>query len=72
MPPLRRVRKPNPGTFWASGVWLLRSEHLFLTPGDSPIGYRLPLDSLPWVDPREAPHLYEADPLAEAPPLPPR
>jgi uncharacterized protein (DUF2126 family)/transglutaminase-like putative cysteine protease len=70
--PLHRARKPNPGAYWASGAWLLRSEYLFLTPGDSPIGYRLPLDSLPWVDPGEASHLYEADPLAETPPLPPR
>ncbi len=31
---------------WASGQWPLRSEHLFLIPGDSPMGLRLPLDSL--------------------------
>ena len=34
---------------WVSGDWFLREEHCFLMPGDSPIGYRLPLDSLPWA-----------------------
>jgi uncharacterized protein (DUF2126 family) len=70
--PLHRIDKENPGPHWTSGVWFLRSEHLFLIPGDSPVGYRLPLDSLPWVAPGEYPHFYEADPFAEAPPLPPR
>ncbi len=32
---------------WLSGAWPLRSERLFLIPGDSPIGLRLPIDSLP-------------------------
>ncbi|MCA9176798.1 MAG: transglutaminase family protein [Planctomycetales bacterium] len=32
---------------WASGAWPLRSDHMFLIPGDSPMGLRLPLDSLP-------------------------
>ena len=68
--PLRRIHKPNPGAYWVSGDWFLRSEHLFLIPGDSPIGYRLPLDSLPSVTSEH--HYYEADPMAEAPPLPPR
>src|ERR1017187_3795371 len=45
---------------------------MFLLPGDSPIGYRLPLDSLPWVAPEEYPHLYEADPSVTQPPLPER
>lgn len=32
---------------WVSGFWPVRSEHLYLIPGDSPMGLRLPLDSLP-------------------------
>ena len=32
---------------WTSGFWPVRSENLFLIPGDSPMGLRLPLDSLP-------------------------
>ncbi len=70
--PLHRVHKPNPGAYWESGTWFFRSDHLFLIPGDSALGYRLPLDSLPWVAPAEYRHLYEADPFAAAPSLPGR
>ena len=63
----------NPGWHWESGRWFLRPEHLFLIPGDSPIGYRLPLDSLPWVTTgRTIPYVYEQDLHVDRPPLPPR
>ncbi len=35
---------------WRTSSWFLRDERCYLIPGDSPMGYRLPLDSLPWVE----------------------
>jgi uncharacterized protein (DUF2126 family) len=55
---------------WTSGPWPLRSQHLFLVPGDSAIGYRLPLDSLPWSKPEDVDELLEVDPFAPRQPLP--
>jgi uncharacterized protein (DUF2126 family)/transglutaminase-like putative cysteine protease len=69
--PLRRRRIGSGASCWESGPWFLRSERLFLIPGDSSIGYRLPLDSLPWVSAEEYPHLYPRDPMAPVPSLPP-
>jgi uncharacterized protein (DUF2126 family)/transglutaminase-like putative cysteine protease len=70
--PLRRYAAPNPGSVWASGPWFFRAGHLFLIPGDSPIGYRLPLDALPWIRPEDQPSLREPDLHVPLPPLPPR
>jgi len=55
---------------WKSGPWPLRGDHLFLLPGDSPAGLRLPLESLPWVSKADFPVDYPIDPLAERDPLP--
>ncbi len=55
---------------WRTGDWFLRSEHCFLLPGDSAMGYRLPLDSLPWVSEGDAPGRFELDPYVERPALP--
>ena len=54
---------------WTSGPWPFRQERLTLIPGDSPLGLRLPLDSLPrgGTD-RLLP--YTADPFADRDPLP--
>ncbi|QJQ94693.1 MULTISPECIES: DUF2126 domain-containing protein [Halomonadaceae] len=35
---------------WESGAWPLKREHLYLVPGDSPMGLRLPLAALPWIE----------------------
>lgn len=39
------------GQCWKSGPWNFRREAMFLIPGNSPMGMRLPLASLPWVAP---------------------
>ena len=55
---------------WVSGPWFLRGDRMYLAPGDSPMGLRLPLDSLPWVTKSDYPYINELDPTAERPPLP--
>jgi uncharacterized protein (DUF2126 family)/transglutaminase-like putative cysteine protease len=58
------------GFAWQSGRWLLRSPQLCLMPGDSPMGLRLPLASLPWVAPADLPPFFTSDPMAPPEPLP--
>jgi uncharacterized protein (DUF2126 family)/transglutaminase-like putative cysteine protease len=68
--PLRAHGEQAGNIRWESGRWVLRSERMYLQPGDSPMGYRLPLDSLPWETEDARERLYERDPLAARPPLP--
>lgn len=58
------------GHRWETGPWFFRDERMYLMPGDSPMGYRLPLDSLPWVSKGDYPYLHEHDPFAPRGPLP--
>src|SRR5262245_19953036 len=55
---------------WRTGPWFLRRERCYLVPGDSPVGYRLPLDSQPWVSKGDYPYVYEPDPMSSPAPLP--
>lgn len=59
------------GGVWTSGPWFLRDETLWLIPGDSPMGYRLPLDSTPWVSEGDYPYVVHPDPMEARGPLPP-
>ena len=60
----------HPG--WLSGSWFLRDDDtLWLIPGDSAMGLRLPLDSVPWVAEKDFPWLRPPDPSApDLPELP--
>ena len=55
---------------WYSAPWETRRERLYLAPGDSPLGLRLPLSALPWVDEDEVEYVSEVDPFAPHAPLP--
>jgi uncharacterized protein (DUF2126 family) len=60
----------TPGPAWITGPWFLRENRLHLTPGDSPMGLRLPLDELPWAAAEDRPALPERDPYAPLAELP--
>jgi uncharacterized protein (DUF2126 family) len=64
--PLRRI----PGPRWTSQPWFLPSAEMFLVPGDSAMGYRLPLDSLPWTKPEDVEWSYDPDPFRTREELP--
>jgi uncharacterized protein (DUF2126 family)/transglutaminase-like putative cysteine protease len=67
--PIRR-RQPAGVLSWSSQLWFPRPERLLLTPGDSPIGYRIPTASMPWVAPDELEYEFEAAPFADRVKLP--
>ena len=54
---------------WRSSRWPLRQDRLYLVAGDSALGYRLPLDSLPWQAPEDFELELPDDPFSERAPL---
>jgi uncharacterized protein (DUF2126 family) len=54
---------------WQSCQWVLKREQLFLLPGNSPVGFRLPLESLPAVAKDEQPEQVERSLFDELPEL---
>ncbi|GHA17868.1 IMP dehydrogenase [Devosia pacifica] len=68
--PIQRWNASAPQSPWLTEVWRTRRGRLFLMPGDSAAGYRLPLASLPHLEQTEYPHVVPMDPGVPRPPLP--
>jgi uncharacterized protein (DUF2126 family)/transglutaminase-like putative cysteine protease len=58
-------------TTWRTSAWPLKREHLYLIEGESPLGLRLPLNALPWVQPEDEEPEFDRDPFEPRGPLAP-
>ena len=71
--PLARNESANSAALprWRTGSWFLRGDRCYLVPGDSALGYRLPLDSQPWVKGTDVSWPQPVDQSQTFAPLPP-
>jgi uncharacterized protein (DUF2126 family) len=67
--PLRR-RQPGGKLSWSSQLWFERPERTVLFVGDSPIGFRIPMEVMSWVAPDELTYEHEAAPFDDRVRLP--
>jgi len=64
LPLKREWQTPTACPAWVTGPWFLRDDRMYLIPGDSPMGYRLPLDSQAWAAKADTPWTMAQDPFA--------
>ena len=55
------LRRSFQSKAWMSQKWALKRGQLFLTPGDGPLGFRLPLSTLEPLEPADYPYIVEPD-----------
>ncbi len=67
--PVQRWQAQSSRLRWMTEAWSTRSTRIFVVPGESPVGYRLPLASLPHIPPVSFPTIVPADPFEERRPL---
>ncbi|MGA2101701.1 MAG: transglutaminase family protein [Candidatus Sulfotelmatobacter sp.] len=60
--PIRR-RQLEGRLYWSSQLWFPKPGRLLLSPGDSPIGYRIPTEWVPWVAPDVLEYEHEPGPF---------
>ena len=65
-----KIRSGRDGLLWETALWQFRDQRLTLVPGDSPLGLRLPLDSLEWTAPEQREQEPARDPFAQRGQLP--
>ncbi|WP_258104359.1 DUF2126 domain-containing protein [Marinoscillum sp. MHG1-6] len=64
------IRWDDDGNTWQSCLWSFRRKNIFLVPGNSPAGLRLPLKSIQYIDPDDEEVKPERDRFAETDALP--
>lgn len=70
--PIQVWQTKDRGRRWVTERWKTKRGELFLMPGDSPIGFRLPLGGLPYLREVDFPQVQPRDPLSQHEPLPRR